>query len=484
MMTVGIPSYRLPRDIIESEIQTIKDLGVQFKTGVEIGKDFTIAQLRENGFKAFFVAIGAHECKRLGIEGESLSGVYPGVEFLREVNLGNRVQLGDRVAVIGGGNVAMDSVRTALRTGSKQPFIIYRRGRNEMPASRDEIAECEDEGIEIKTLTHPVRIIGDDAGNVKAIECIQMALGEPDASGRRKPVPVKGSEFVIEVDTVIPAIGQESDWACLTEECACTLTGWGTMVVDPVTLQSKDPDIFSGGDAVTGPKTVVEAIQAGKEAAVSINRFIQGKDIREGREVDWTAVTDVPVEGVPKAGRQPMVHLPSKTRVANFNEVQLGFEEETTRKEADRCLACGICSECYQCVDACLANAVDHNQETVLRNIPVGSVILCPGSQAFDPTPFRQFYHYGKNPNVLTSLEFERILSASGPTMGHLVKLSDHTEPGRIAWLQCVGSRDVNRCGNGYCSSVCCMYDRQGTCLRQSGLRHIQHGYPLLWKGL
>ena len=374
-------------------------MGVQFKTGVEIGKDFTFAQLRENGFKAFFIAIGAHECKRLGIEGESLTGVYPGVEFLREVNLGNRMSTGQP----GGGHRRRKRGHgfSANRPSHRltKPFIIYRRSRDEMPASREEIAECEDEGIEIKTLTHPVRIIGDDAGNVKAIECIQMALGEPDASGRRKPVPVKGSEFVIEVDAVIPAIGQESDWACLTEECACTLTGWGTMVVDPVTLQSMDPDIFSGGDAVTGPKTVVEAIQAGKEAAISINRFIQGKDdIREGREIDWAAVVDVPVEGAPKAGRQPMTHLPSEIRVANFNEVQLGFEEETTRKEADRCLACGICSECYQCVDACLANAVDHKQETVVRNIPVGSVILCPGSQAFDPRPSGSSIITGKIP--------------------------------------------------------------------------------------
>ena len=329
---------------------------------------------------------------------------------------------------------------------------------DEMPASRVEIEECEDEGIEIMTLTHPVRIIGDEAGNVKAIECIRMALGEPDASGRRRPVPVKGSEFTLEVDAVIPAIGQESDWACLTEECECTLTGWGTMVVDPVTFQSKDPDIFSGGDAVTGPKTVVEAIQAGKEAAVSIDRFIRGVDLQEGRKTEWKAVEDVPVEGYTVSGREPMPHLPSGERIANFNEVQVGFDEEATRKEAQRCMACGICSECYKCVDACLAKAVDHCQETVLRDVAVGSVILCPGSHAFDPTPFQQFYHYGKNPNVMTSLEFERILSASGPTMGHLVKLSDHTEPKRIAWLQCVGSRDVNRCGNGYCSSVCCMY--------------------------
>ncbi len=458
MLTVGIPSYRLPRDIIESEIQVIKDLGVEFKTGVEIGKDFTIGQLRQEGFKAFFVAIGAHECKRLGIEGEDLKGVYPGVEFLREVNLGNRMNLGDRVAVVGGGNVAMDSVRTALRTGSKKPFIIYRRSIDEMPANEVEIEECEDEGIEIMTLTHPVRIIGDGKGCVKAVECIKMALGEPDASGRRRPVPVKDSEFIIEVDAVIPAIGQESDWACLTDECACTITNWGTMVVDPVTLQSKDPDIFSGGDAVTGPKTVVEAIQAGKEAAVSIDRFINGRDLREGREKDWSFVTDVPLEGHIKSPRQPMPHLPSETRVSNFNEVQTGYDEEKALQEAARCLACGVCSECYQCVEACLANAVEHDQKMTVRDIKVGSVILCTGSHPFDPTQFQQFYHYGKNPNVMTSLEFERVLSASGPTMGHLVKLSDHKEPKSIAWIQCVGSRDVNRCGNGYCSSVCCMY--------------------------
>ncbi len=458
MLTVGIPSYRLPRNIIESEIQVIRDMGVQFKTGVEIGKDFTIAQLRDDGCKAFFVAIGAHECKRLGIEGESLAGVYPGVEFLREVNLGNRIQLGERVAVIGGGNVAMDSVRTALRTGSKNPFIIYRRSIDEMPASRVEIEECEQEGIEIRCLTHPVRIIGDEAGKVAAVECIRMVLGEPDAGGRRKPVPVAGSNFILEVDTVIPAIGQESDWACLTDECACTLTGWGTMSVDPVTLQSKDPDIFSGGDAVTGPKTVVEAIQAGKEAAISIDRFIRGADLREGREKGWTAVTDVPVDGYEKTTRLPMPHLDSAIRITNFNEVQLGYDPEASQKEAARCLACGICSECYQCVDVCLAGAVDHEQKPLVRDIPVGSVVLCTGSETFDPTPLRQFYHYGKNPNVMTSIEFERILSASGPTMGHLVRLSDHAEPKRIAWLQCVGSRDVNRCGNGYCSSVCCMY--------------------------
>ena len=457
MLTVGIPSYRLPRNIIETEIQVIKDLGVEFRTGVEIGKDVTIGELREQGYKATFFGIGSHECKVLGIEGEEYEGVYPGVEFLREVNLGNRVSLGDRVAVIGGGNVAMDSVRTALRTGSKKPFVIYRRSYEEMPANDVEIEECAEEGIEIMTLTNPIRVIADN-GRVTAIECIKMELGEPDPSGRRRPMPIEGSEFTIEVDTVIPAIGQESDWACLTDECACTLNDWGTMEVDAVTLQTSDEDIFAGGDAVTGPATVVDAVQAGKEAAISIDRFIRGVDLAEGRETNFDVVRDVPVDGREKIEKQKMPCLLPADRVGNFNEVQLGFTQEHVTPEANRCLECGICSECYQCVDACLADAVDHCQQGEEKELEVGSVVVCSGSRPFDPSGLEQFYHYQSNPNVMTSLEFERVLSASGPTMGHLVRPSDETEPKKIAWLQCVGSRDTNQCGNGYCSSVCCMY--------------------------
>ena len=457
MLTVGIPSYRLPREIIEVEIQVIKDLGVKFKTGVEIGKDITIAQLRDEGFKAFFMGIGSHECKVLGIEGEDFEGVYPGVEFLREVNLGNRISLGDRVAVIGGGNVAMDSVRTALRTGSSQPFILYRRSEAEMPASEEEIEECREEGIEIMTLTNPVRIISEN-GNVTAVECVRMELGEPDESGRRRPVAITDSEFTIAVDAVIPAIGQESDWACLTDECACTLSDWGTMEVNPVTFQSEDPDIFAGGDAVTGPATVVEAVGAGKEAAVSIDRFIRGEDLYEGRQTEWSGVKDISTNGRDRISKTVMKCLDPDTRIGNFNEVQLGFDESDSLREANRCLECGVCSECYQCVDVCLAEAVTHDQQEVEKKVKIGSVVLCPGSEPFDPSGLEPFYHYQSNPNVLTSLEFERILSASGPTMGHMVRPSDEKEPKKIAWLQCIGSRDTNRCGNGYCSSVCCMY--------------------------
>ncbi|MCJ7830179.1 MAG: FAD-dependent oxidoreductase, partial [Desulfobacterales bacterium] len=431
---------------------------VEFQTGIEIGKEVTVAQLRQRGYKAFFMAIAAHECKVLGIEGEDLAGVYAGIDFLREVNLGTSSRIGDRVAVIGGGNVALDAVRTALRTGSTRPLLIYRRSRAEMPASEAEVDECLEENIAFMPLTHPVRILGDAAGRVRAIECVKMALGEPDAGGRRRPEPVAGSEFTLEVDAVIAAIGQESDWACLTEECVCTLSDWGTLNVDPVTLQSEDPDIFAGGDAVSGPKTVVEAIAAGKEAAVSIDRFIQGADLRAGRPAAWGAAEGIETRGYPPVPREKMPCAPPGDRITDFREVQLGLDENRSRREASRCMACGICSECLRCEDVCLAGAIDHGQQALEHELSVGAVILCPGSETFDPSPLAEFYQYGRNPNVMTSLEFERILSASGPTQGHLVRPSDGKAPRKIAWLQCVGSRDINRSGNGYCSAVCCMY--------------------------
>ncbi len=456
MLTVGIPAYRLPRDVIEAEIQVIRDMGVAFQTGVTIGVDITLSDLRSEGYRAFFIAVGAHECRPLGIEGEDLEGVLPGVRFLRDVNLGIRVALGDRVAVVGGGNVAMDAVRTALRNGSAKPFILYRRSLEEMPANAEEIEECREEGIEILTLVNPVRILGEN-GRVKAVECVRMSLGEPEAGGRRRPIPVPGSECVIEVDAVIPAIGQETDWACLTPECACRLSPWGTLNVDPLTLQSDDPEIFAGGDAVTGPRSVIEAIAAGKQAAISMDRFLRGVDLREGREREWRAVEGVRTEGWDRIPRERMPRLEPEKRKAGYREVQRGFTEEQARKEASRCLACGVCSECGQCVDACLAGAIRHDDEPRVRELRVGAVILAPGFQPFDPTGYDTYAH-ARLPNVVTSMAFERFLSASGPTQGHLLRPSDGKEPRKIAWLQCVGSRDIHHGGHGYCSGVCCMY--------------------------
>ncbi len=343
MLSVGIPEYRLPRDIIDAEIKTIKDMGVEIKTGVDIGKDVTVEQLRKDGYKAIFLAIGAHECKSLGIEGEDLDGVYPGMDFLRDTNLGKKVDLGNRLAVIGGGNVAMDAVRTARRIGAEGAFIIYRRSFEEMPASEEEIEECKEEGIQIHTLTTPTRIMGEN-GRVKAIECVKMVLGEPDESGRRRPIPQEGSEFIMEVDGVVPAIGQESDWACLGPECACTLSDWGTMNVDPLTLQTDDQDIFAGGDAVTGPRTVIEAIAAGRKAASSIDKSLGGT----GEIEEVLFQRDDPNqhlgrdEGFSSWPREKVPEMEVEKRRQGFDEVALGYEAEQAMKEAKRCLQCDL----------------------------------------------------------------------------------------------------------------------------------------------
>jgi NADPH-dependent glutamate synthase beta subunit-like oxidoreductase len=359
MLATGIPSYRLPSKVVEAEIQHIRDLGVTMKTNVEIGTDVTVAQLRQEGYKAFFVAVGTQECVELGIEGEDLDGVYPGLDYLRLVNQGEEVALGKNVAVIGGGNAAMDAVRSARRLGAENAFIIYRRGLEEMPANAEEIEECQQEGIPINILTQPVRFIGEN-GQVKAIECVKMQLTEPDESGRRTPEPVAGSEFTIEVDNAISALGQEADWSCLTEECACTLSDWGTMNVDPLTLQSDDPDIFAGGDAVRGPRSIIEAIADGKQAAISIDFFIKGRDLKLGRGEELKTNTNPQKEVYNKIDPVQMPRLDAQERINNFDEVQQGLTEEMVIQEAKRCINCGSC-----CVQACPHSVMQFNHEII-----------------------------------------------------------------------------------------------------------------------
>jgi len=393
MLTTGIPAYRLPRDLIEAEIQVIRDMGVDMKTGVEFGKDVTAEQLREQGYKSFFIGIGAQECKDLGVEGEDLEGVHSGIEFLRDVNLGQAPALGKRVAVIGGGNAALDAVRSARRIGSEEACIIYRRSLDEMPAIAEEIKECQDEGIPINTLTQPVRIIGEN-GRVTQIECVKMQLGEPDESGRRTPEPISGSEFTLAVDNVITALGQETDWACLTPECACQLTDWGTMKVDPLTLQSDDPDIFAGGDAVTGPRTVIEAIAAGKQAAISIDRFVRDEDLREGRKQEWAATSKGQKEKYYPAKRASMPVLTAAKRLNSFDEVQLGLTEEMVIEEAKRCLNCGsacmqACS--YDVIQFDLKAGVSHKCNLCSDRIHAGDEPVCTETCMTDAITFGEY---------------------------------------------------------------------------------------------
>jgi NADPH-dependent glutamate synthase beta subunit-like oxidoreductase len=393
MLTAGIPSYRLPRDLVEAEIQIIRDMGVVMKTNIELGKDTTIEQLRLEGYKAFFLGIGAQECKSLEVEGESLDGVYPGIDLLSRINRGETLAFGKRVAVIGGGNVALDAVRTARRLGGDNAFIIYRRTLEEMPANADEISEAQAEGIPIQVLTQPIRFIGRD-GRVCRIECVKMKLGKPDESGRKVPEPIHGSEFQIEVDAVITALGQETDWACLTPECACQLTDWGTMRVDPVSFQSDDADIFAGGDAVTGPRTVIEAIAAGKEAAISIDRFLRGVDLKEGRGKKLEIATESQRQKYHPAKRARMPVLEPAERVKSFDEVQLGLSKDMAVEEAKRCLGCG-CS----CIQACPYNViqfdlkagVSHKCDLCSERVYVGERPVCSEVCMTDAITFGEY---------------------------------------------------------------------------------------------
>lgn len=348
MMTVGIPQYRLPRDIVDIEIQHLKDMGVEIKTGVDIGQDITIEQLREEGYLTVFLSIGSHECKNLNIEGEELEGVYPGVDFLHDVNLGKKIDLGNRIAVIGGGNVAVDTVRTLRRLGAKDPFIVYRRSIDEMPAHEQEIEECKEEGIRIHPLTVLKRIKGEN-GRVKAIECIKMVLGEPDESGRPRPIPIEDSEFVIEVDGVIPALGQESDWACLDAGCACTLSDWGTIDVNPFTMRTDDPEIFAGGDAVTGPKSLIEAAASGRKAAISIDRFLNHLPVEPDEEDHFNKLFEsIKVYNLDEQigkkidilNRKQPPKLQFENRLSTFDEVEQCFSSSDAVAEAERCLRC------------------------------------------------------------------------------------------------------------------------------------------------
>ncbi len=459
MLRVGIPAHRLPREILDREIEVITKLGVEIKTNTPIGPELTLEDLMKNGYSAVYLALGAHKGIDLAIPGEKARGVRQGVDFLREVNLTGTAAVGRKVAIIGGGNVAIDVARSAVRLGAEEVSIIYRRTRAEMPAWEEEVQAAETEGVTISYLAAPQEVLTSD-GKVVGLRCIRMRLTEPDSSGRKQPVPIPDSEYEIEIDQLVPAIGQRPDLSALEDVTGLTFSRWGTTEVDAVTYATNREGVFAGGDLQTGPWIAIGAIAAGREAAESITRYLDGKDMAQGRQPisrENPVYRPIP-EAVPVQRREKMPELPAAERAGNFNEVELGYDVPSGRVEAERCLNCGYCCECYQCVAACLAEAVDHRQQAEERDIAVGSVVLCLGSEPYDPSNLELFYHYKSNPNVMTSLEFERILSASGPTMGHLVRPSDEREPKKIAWLQCVGSRDTNRCGNGYCSSVCCMY--------------------------
>jgi heterodisulfide reductase subunit A-like polyferredoxin len=456
MLYTCIPAFRLPREIIEADVERIRKLGVEIKTNTTIGKELSLEELKKQGYKAIFIAIGAHQGLKLGVPGEDdYEGLLDCITFLRQVNLGDKTKPGNKVIVIGGGNSAIDSARTALRLGCEEVHILYRRSRKEMPAYEEEVEEAEHEGVQIHYLAAPVKILG-KKGKVTGMECIKMKLGEPDASGRRRPLPIEGSEFTIEADCIIPAISQQPDLAPFGKDHTFKLTRWNTFEVDPNTLQTNIPGIYAGGDAVSGPATVIEAIAAGKKVARSIDRYLRGEPPLQ--DVEETAPIAKPIidKKTAKSARRKGATIPLEKRKGSFDEVNLGFTEEEAKAEADRCLNCSVCCECLQCEAACQKGAIDHNmaKESII-DLDSNAIIIATGFEMFDPTPLSA-YGYGRLKNVVTSMEYERLESASGPTGGHLIRPSDGKEPQEIAFIQCVGSRDT---GNySFCSSVCCMH--------------------------
>ena len=286
VLIYGIPEFRLPKIIVEAEADFVRKLGVDIRMNNLIGRTFTIPELLAKGFDAIFIGTGAGLPQFLGVPGENLGGIYSANEFLIRVNLmkayefpgvDTPIRIGKHVAVIGGGNVAMDSARSALRLGAEEVCVVYRRSRDELPARKEEIENAEDEGILCKFLANPTKFIGDEKGWVKAMECICMELGQPDESGRRRPVPIKGSEFVMDVDAVIVAIGRTPNPIIQSTTEGLKVTKYGTIIADEKTGQTSIPSVFAGGDIVTGEATVISAMGAGKRAARSIHEYLKKK---------------------------------------------------------------------------------------------------------------------------------------------------------------------------------------------------------------
>ncbi len=357
MIMVGIPRYRLPREVIDREVGMLEDLGVEFVYNTRFGEDITMAQLKKEGFEAFIIAIGAHVSYKLGVPGESdYPRVIDAIDLLRKAALGDRRAPGKKVIIIGGGNVAIDAARTSLRLGGEEVTIAYRRTRDEMPADEEEVEQAEEEGVRFSFLTIPVEVAGRE-GRVTALKCLRAELVETDGSARKRPVPVEGSDYFMEADAVIPAIGQQVDHRWLTELTDLKWTRRNTIDVDMACMATNMEGVFALGDAVTGPATVIEAIGGGKKAADAADRWLNGVPqrvmppvpVRRAR-VDWL---EVPASTKMALKRPEMDLLNLDRRRTMFQQVELGYSENQAREEARRCLRCDICRRCGDCVKVC-----------------------------------------------------------------------------------------------------------------------------------
>ncbi len=472
MLRYGIPRYRLPVEIVDDETSWILARGVRFVGKTRIGEDITIDELRRRGFGAIVLATGIQKGRTLDLPGMDAEGVYLGLEFLRAAaKLGaseeaaGRAELpdlkGKKVLVIGGGNVAIDTARTAARLGASEVLVACLESRAEMPAHEWEIGEALEEGVILHPSWGPKRVVTREETATRGqfvVTGVEMLVCSHvfDEQRRFSPILAEGTEKLFEADVVIFSVGQAVDQGFAKDLRGVELTRGGYVVADKLTMATVAPDVFACGDITTGPASVVGAIAAGHEAAESIRRYFDKVDLGQGRTLDRPEATPTPKRPYLVARREAEGAADPIARRDHFGEVLAGFTREQAIAEAKRCLNCGDCCECLQCVEKCQKKAVHHDEQPREVEIPVGAVILAPGYELFDAAAAGE-YGYGVYPDVVTSMEFERLLSSTGPSKGHVERPSDGKAPRRVAWIQCVGSRDVS-CGAEFCSSICCMY--------------------------
>ena len=455
MLRYGIPAYRLPREVLDRDIKNVTALGVDILVNQPAA---SARSLLDQGFDSVFVSVGTRESQKLGVPGEDLDGVMGCMDFLVAANSGHIGDLqGKSVIVVGGGNSAIDPARLALRLGAAKVTIMYRRSRQEMPAHDWEVKAALEEGVQLQELRTPVQFLG-ETGRLKTVRAQSMRLGEPDASGRRRPVPVDGSETLIPAGLVVVSIGLTPSTAPFAKELACNKNG--TLRVNERTLETSLAGVFAGGDAVTGPSMIVQAIGQGHRAAFYIDHYLRGDDLSELVFNDRLPVMDKGEvlqreQGTTRRERSVLKELPPAERIHGIVEVEQGFTEEEARAEAARCLDCGICSECHACVRACPAGAIDFSLRDQEMELGVGAVMVASGFRLFNARA-KKGYGYGRYPNVIDAMQMDRILAPTRP-YNAVIRPSDGKVPDNIAYVLCTGSRDCTL-DNRLCSRVCCMY--------------------------
>ncbi len=454
----GIPEYRLPKAILKQEVDNLASLGVKIHYSTPIGPGRTIDHLMTNeGFSAVFIGVGAQDALRLPVPGAESEGVHWGVEYLRDSALGKIPDLtGKRLIIIGGGNVAVDAARTAVRQGAAPVAVISLEARDEMPASAWEVEEAEHEGVHFEHRWGVKQILSQD-GKVTGIE-LRAVERVFDDQGRFAPSYLDDQLATRDADAVIMAIGQKTNLKFLTPEDGVALTERGLIQVDPDTLATSRPGVFAGGDCTLGPASFVQAVAKGREAAESIYSYLVHGGLREVTPKERQVAPEITAEEQRRAlpiPRQEMPCLTAQERRGGFAEVELGFTAEMAQAEGQRCISCSLCCQCGECVRACGPGAIDLKERERSRELEVGAIVVATGVDIFDARKYPEYGH-GKYPDVLTNLEFERLCNAAGPTGGKVIRPSDGKVPESIVFIQCVGSRDRAR-GGEYCSKVCCM---------------------------